>query len=319
MQKKTVKIIKYIISIFLLLSVFVYLFSNWHDIKSLIHVRLYYVFLLIPVMATSYLLLSANLFVLLKQRQPEIRWARWFRIHLIKRFMNMHLPQTGNVFEALATRDKFGVNLVDFTSSLVAVNWFSACFNCFAVTIFLALFSLVSGKDFGILLVCVFFIFTVLLITPWLMERSFHHLGKVPLPKFIRYCIEMGHEISENMSKDVLTPFVMAQLLSWNFLFFLNSILTIYLGFKALDLQIPFYNIIPFVVLNSVVGLVNILPANIGLIEYAYGAVGAMVNLELGVGILVSILFRVMSYGVFVFLFFILWGVEITNLNHSSK
>ena len=66
-----------------------------------------------------------------------------------------------------------------------------------------------------------------------------------------------------------------------------------------MGLQFQIYDIVPFVALSSMVGLVTILPGNIGIIEYAFGVVGSILSLPFGIGMLLSLLIRLLTYPVF--------------------
>lgn len=306
-RNKFWQITRYIIAAFLACSISYYLFDNWVNIKALVRVRLIYALFLMPVMSLSFVFLSANLFVLLKHRHPELKWASWFKYHIIKRFMNMHLPQSGNIYEAIKTKERFGVNLYNFTSSLGAVNLFAACFNCLISIIFLVILGAITNSYSQTLILSLAFILLLLVTIPLFLEIIFIHLGKFAFSEGIINILEKAHAIVINMKKDLLRQEIIFRLILWNTFFFINSAFTIYLGFRALDLHVSLNSLIPFVILNTIVGLVTILPSNIGLIEYSYGVVGTYINLPLGVGILLSIFFRLMAYIVFMAIFIVFW------------
>jgi uncharacterized protein (TIRG00374 family) len=233
--------------------------------------------------------------------------------------MNMHIPQSGNVYEAYKTNDKFGVSLTEFTSGIGAVNWFSACFNCLASTLLIVVLGIVTDFDAKPLLKVLLLILITLIFVPLILEFIFNHVGDRPMLPLFHKWLGIAHQIVKNMREDLMVHAVFFRLLLWNSLFFIANATVVFLGFHALGQNLSFADIMLFVILNSIVGLISLLPGNIGIIEYAYGAVGTLVNLPPEIGILVAVFFRMASYIVFILLFIVFWLISKRSLTDKAS
>ena len=305
MNKRLILIIRYLVALLMLISICIYFKRHQEMLRYLYNVNVKYCILLFPMIFLSYIIGSANLFILLKAKNKNIFWLKWFRFHFTKRFMNMHLPQSGNVYEAIKMKEKFGIDIFSYTKSFGAVNWFNACFNCAVSLIVLVAWTGLSGEMNFNIIVGILIILILLIIVPPLIDYCCLYARDIASPGAVNTLANKAHELVLSMRRDILKTHIFIKLLFWNSLFFCMSVGIIFIGFRTLDINIALKSLIPFVVLNTMVGLISILPGNIGIVEYAYGFIGSAINLSMSIGILLSLIFRLITYIVFLTTFLI--------------
>jgi len=214
----------------MLISIFVYFRTNQEMLKFLYNVDAKYCILLFPLIFLSYVIGSANLFILFKARYKNIIWLKWFRFHFVKRFLNMHMPQSGNVYEAIKMKEKFGIDIFSYTTSFGAVNWFNACFNC-AISLVVLLAWTGFSKEmnlsiiFGILLTLL-----LLIIVPPLIDNFCIRARRIAFPGAVKTYVSKAHELVRSMREDILNIHIFLRLLFWNSLFFCVSVGILFIG-----------------------------------------------------------------------------------------
>ena len=305
MKKKLIENVRYLIAILLVASIAVFLLKNKDKLELLYNINFMYCFLLLPCVFLTHLVGSANLFVLLKAKHQKLVWIKWIGFHLVKRFMNMHLPQSGNVYEAIKMKEKFGIDTFCYVSSFGAVNWFNACLNCFISFVLLLGWSGGGGQKNMFVIGGLLLLLIILIVVPLSLDFLFLHARKCSFPgTFDRY-VATAHQLVRSMREDIMDVRIFPRLLLWNILLFCVSTVSLFLGFRTLDVHVELNVLIPFVALNSMVALVSILPSNIGITEYAFGFLGDALNLAMTIGILLSLLFRLLTYVVFLATYFL--------------
>lgn len=310
MQKNLPLIIRYTVAILLAISLVLFLVKNKDSLSQLQTLDFTYCAILLPPVFFMFLFGSANFFVLLKAKHPELVWSKWLKFHLVKRFMNMQLPQSGNVYEALKMKEHFGINYFSYTSSFGALNWFNACFNCLIALVFTLLLGFRTQEKSIILLQAILLVLSGLVILPLILSSLFRHAATFGLPASVNRYLLKAHELVLSMKRDIMNTRAIPQLVLWNLIFFGNSIVILYCGFKALDLPIAFNVLMPFIVLNSILGLVAILPQNIGIAEYGYGFLGSSFDLSMAAGVLVALLIRLALYVVLLLFWLIFLAID---------
>lgn len=311
MKKRLILIIRYFVALLMLISISVYFKRNQEMLKFLYNVEIKYCILLFPLIFLSYVVGSANLFILFKAKYKNIVWLKWFKFHFAKRFLNMHMPQSGNVYEAIKMKEKFGIDIFGYTTSFGAANWFNACFNCTISLVVLLAWTGFSEEMnlsiiFGILLILL-----LLIVVPLLIDSFCIRARRIAFPGAVNTCASKAHELVRSMREDILKIHIFLKLLFWNSLLFCVSVGILFIGFRTLDVNIALKSLTPFVVLNTMTGLISILPGNIGIVEYAYGFLGSAFNLTISVGILLSLMFRIVTYVVFLVVFMVLASVRV--------
>jgi uncharacterized membrane protein YbhN (UPF0104 family) len=303
MKKRLKEILRYLVAGLLAASIVVFFVKNRSILPLLYDLKLTYCALLLVPVLLLYLIGSANLFVLLKTRHPDLIWFRWLRFHLVKRFMNMHLPQSGNVYEAMKVKEKFDIDLFGYATSFGAVNWFNAFFNCLISLLILVFSSGISPQKNIYLIGGLLLFLSVLIIVPLLLDHMFFHVGRISFSgAFTRY-INGAHTLIRSIREDIVDFRILPKLVFWNSMFFAVSIVTLFLGFRTLNINMELNGLISFGVLNTMVGMVSILPGNIGIIEYSYGFLGSAFQLSITSGILLSLVFRLVTYLVFIIVY----------------
>ncbi|RJQ27267.1 hypothetical protein C4565_05485 [Candidatus Parcubacteria bacterium] len=312
MSKRLAAFLRFLVSGLLILSILWYFAKNRSLLRMLAEVDLRYCALLLPLVLLLYVISSVNLFVVLKSKHPDLIWRRWVGFHFAKRFLNMHLPQSGNVYEAVKTKERFGIEFLSYAASLGAVNWFNACFNCLAALLLFIVLAISTGSGTMSIMGSLALLLAALALGPLALDYLFSHVRWASCPGILLRFLQGGHQLVQAMRADIFRASVLPQLFGLDLLFVGVSTVTIAVGFKALGVSLGIKALLPFVILNTIVGLVTILPGNVGLIEYAFGLLGSAYDMTMASGIFLSLLLRVASYVVFliIYLFFLITHKE---------
>jgi uncharacterized membrane protein YbhN (UPF0104 family) len=287
---------RYVVIFLLVASIFIYFSNNIDSLKYFKNITALNFICLTVSIFFMYIFASINLFILLKARQPELSWLKWIRYYLVKRFLNMHVPQAGNIYEAVVLRDKFDINLIDYGASFSAVNWIAISFNLGLITIFSGVDYFMNDVTTGTLFVVVLTIFLSMLIMPFFLELFFRRMTFFKKSSVLCKLIESLHKMLKIMKQDLFSVRIMLSLMFWSSMLFVSTVISLYYAFQSIGVDANFWQLIPFVLLSLLMSMISIIPGNIGVGEYAFGFLGAAYNMDLSAGIILSIVFRVATY-----------------------
>jgi len=221
---------------------------------------------------------------------------------LISRFINLHMTQGAILYRSLYLKNQFGFSYTKSISLNVFFTWFETVLLLVFALIVFSLYdpSFIIGP-FSILYFLSISVF-IFLITPFIARRCFStHTGKYQKIQWLFDKFrELASDITDNM-KDLsfITKFILYSLVT-----FLLQITWISICTQALALDINLSGIVLLVVVIQLSGLVRIIPGNLGITELASGAVTEIIGWNLGVGIIISVIQRVVVY-----LSFLIWGI----------
>jgi len=212
------------------------------------------------------------------------------------------MTQGAILYRSLYLKNQFGFSYTKSISLNVFFTWFETVLLLVFALIVFSLFdpSFIIGP-FSILYFLSISIF-VFLITPFIARRCFStHTGKYQKIQWLFDKFrELAADITDNM-KDIsfITKFMLYSLVTFILQIAWMSICT-----QALALDINLSGIVLLVVVIQLSGLVRIIPGNLGITELASGAVTEIIGWNLGVGIIISVIQRVVVY-----LSFLIWGI----------
>lgn len=293
-----IKLVKNSIVAILIVSIFYYFWVNAESLDRLLSgIDIYKFLFLVVFMLLSYIVSSFSLFIVLKVKNPSLKWVGLLRFFMMKKLINMHLPQSGHVYEAIRLKEEFDVKYIDYAACFSVVAWLSACFNLFIAFMASCYMTVFNEEKVNSIVLGVFALVLVASLTaPFLVNIVFKRLPGL-ISKESRWgVIENINRLLSIVKNDLITVSVLPLLVASLTLQFMVIIFYMYYGLGSIGEHVGFFEIIPFVALSVILGLVNVVPGNIGINEYAYGILGSQYHMELSAGIVLSLLFRVAGY-----------------------
>lgn len=229
--------------------------------------------------------------VLVRFAKREIDLWRWFELFVLGRFLNLFMPQAGNVYRALELRRRFDIGVQEFLVAFVNAPWLAMVLNFLfgaaavallapevplaGVPLYLALLAaaLVSALAPLVALTLLPLVPQRFRATAWLRARLSEMVG-VTLASLRerRYLLRVG---------------------AWTLVSFVQASAMLYVGFVALGIEVGVAEAIAFYVLLQLATYLQVTPGNLGLQELAFGALSAGFGASVSDGVLVSALVRV--------------------------
>ncbi len=215
----------------------------------------------------------------------------WFKVFILGRFLNLFVPQAGNVYRAMKLKTDHNISITRYIASFSSFAWMDTTFNLFCASIIILILN-PGLKIENIIAWQIMAVFTVILIlAPIIAERILRRM---------RFKNRWLNWLSTKLS-EVLTV-TLANLKDPKFLFDVIAlgifvlIVTagfFYLSFYSFDIHMDLPTLSVFYALFKLGSIVNITPGNIGVQEVAYGFLADSLGIGMAKGILVALFIRV--------------------------
>ncbi len=232
--------------------------------------------------------------VLEKCSGTRIRFRAWFRIFILGRFLNVMVPQSGNIYRSVRLKEEHGVSYTRYVSAYVSSAWMGSCLSLLLAAAAIGLLRPQLRLGSIPALYMVLGLGALFGSTPFLAERVARTIGSVP-----RYLSWLHGKLSELLQvaiENLRDPGYMGRFCLVTLLMFTQACLVFYLCFSALGIEVGVAEVALFNVLWRLSTYVNLTPGgNVGLLEIAFGLLGEQIQLGMGVGILFSLVQRAVS------------------------
>ena len=222
--------------------------------------------------------------------QPVGFW-RWTKLFIIGRFLNLFIPQAGNVYRAVELRRRFDVRIQDFLVAFVNAPWLAMILNFLFGAVLVGLLVPgvpVAGWPLWLLLVGA----TVATALAPLVA-----LAILPLfPSRFKATAWLQDRLREMVTvtfESLREPRYLAWVTWWTFVAFVQASVMIGVGFAALGVPVGVAEAIAFYVLLQLTTYVQVTPGNLGFQELAFAALAAGFGASATDGVLVSTIVRV--------------------------
>ncbi|MDJ0951019.1 MAG: lysylphosphatidylglycerol synthase transmembrane domain-containing protein [Alphaproteobacteria bacterium] len=234
--------------------------------------------------------------VLQKCSGRALAYLAWFRIYVIGRFLNLVVPQMGNVYRGLRLKSELRVSYTSYASGLLSVGWLGAWCNLVAGVAVVGWLSpdlRVGGLSafWGLLALTL-----AVGIGPILLHRVLaliHPSGGLGALSWLRAKIAEAVGGAVGALRD--GRYVGAILLLSAAQFAIACAI-FFACFEALGITVGAGELVLFYVLLQFSTYVNITPGNLGVQEIAFGLLADAIHIGMGEGMLVSALLRVTGY-----------------------
>ena len=222
--------------------------------------------------------------------RPVGFWA-WTRLFVLGRFLNLFVPQAGNVYRAVELRRRFDVRVQSFLVAFVNAPWLAMILNFAFGALFVGLLApsvLVAGWPLWALLLAATLVTALAPVVALLALPLF--------PERIRWAAWLRTRLREMVDvtlQSVREAGYLARVTLWTFLAFVQASAMLWIGFVALDLPVGVAEAIAFYVLLQLATYVQVTPGNLGIQELAFAALSTGMGASVADGVLVSTLVRV--------------------------
>ncbi len=266
--------------------------ARGEDLRSLRDVQPGFLALLL-VMQVFYLGVQSARFhvVLVRFAEQPVGFWPWTRMFVIGRFLNLFIPQAGNVYRAVELRRRFDVRIQDFLVAFVNAPWLAMILNFAFGALFVGLLAggvEVAGWPLWLLLTAA----TVVTSLAPLVA-----LAILPLfPQRIRVAAWLRARLQEMVGvtlQSLREPRYLWRVTLWTLIAFVQASAMLWVGFVALGVPVGIAEAIAFYVLLQLATYVQVTPGNLGLQELAFAALSAGFGATATDGVLVSTIVRV--------------------------
>ena len=289
------KIINIIASIFFIFFTLVILYKNISDIPPIQTMN----FLYLPLCFLSYsifLLIAANRYLILVKKfgLEKIQFGLWFKIYILGRFFNKFIPQAGNLFRAVILKSNHNFSYKKYTASMIAFQWIETVMNLSISLIIIQLFnpSLLLGPiraNFVVL-----FSLCIVLLSPFII-KFFLKIIKWKGDK-TQKLKKIFNEIVDSIINGFLDIIFFSKIILWGLLSMLLMTVFFLFIFNFINIFPGFVTICIYMSLMRLILIFHFIPGNLGIQELLMGFLTEATGIGIGVGIVFSLIMRIIVY-----------------------
>jgi uncharacterized membrane protein YbhN (UPF0104 family) len=240
-----------------------------------------------------YLVVQSGRFhvVLLRFADQHVGFWPWLQLFVLGRFLNLFLPQAGNVYRAVELKRRFGVGYQPFVVAFLNAPWLAMLLNFVFGALILAVVA--PGAPLGawhlwLVLAAAAVVtaaapFAALLVLP-LVPRRWRPLA---------WLHDRLREMVRATLDSLRDPRYLVLVTAWTAVAFVQASAMLWFGFAALGSEVGAAEAIAFYVLLQLATYLTITPGNLGVQELAFGALAVGVGGAAVDGVVVSGLLRV--------------------------
>ncbi len=229
--------------------------------------------------------------VLVRFARRPVGFVPWLRLFTIGRFLNLFVPQAGNVYRAVELRRRFGVGYQDFVAAFVNAPWLAMVLNLALGAVAVAVLqpsAAIGGWPLWLVLAGATLLGAV---------APFVVLAALPfVPRGWRPLAWVRARLAEMVQATLASlrdPRYLGRVFVWTFVSFVQASAMLWYGFAALGSPVGVAEAIAFYVLLQLATYLPVTPGNIGVQEFAFGALAAGFGADAVDGVVVSGLVRV--------------------------
>ncbi len=270
------------------------LLQNPAPLKQLASLPLWMWLALLPLALLNYVFVAARMALAVGQAGGvKIAQRVWFRIVVLGQFLNLLVPQLGNVYRGLTLKREFGVSYQTYATGLFMFVWLDTTFGfglCLLVLAVLAPGLKLAGMP---VLPVIAVVLVALMFAPFLAAKL---LGKLRLgPGRLANAQARANALLVTSMSSFRSPGFTLRFLAASALVMADQSLILWLCFRAVGLPIDPESAALFQVVIKLSNQVIVTPGNLGVTEMAFGLLGAAAHGgSLEYGIAAALVFRML-------------------------
>jgi uncharacterized membrane protein YbhN (UPF0104 family) len=255
--------------------------------------------------------------VLEKCSGRHIEFLSWFHLFIVGRFLNLFMPQAGNLYRGFELRRRFDVTVTSYLTALFAAAWVAAVVN-FAIGTNVVLVARPNLQLGGISVGLVLGVAAVLTAAvPVAGARALARLdASVTRFGWLRARFMALLQVAVGSIQD---PRYLVRIIGWSVTVFAQAVFIYRVCFSAVGVDIGMAEIAAFYAILQVTTFVMITPGNLGVQELAFGALGAGIGAGAVEGVIVSALLRITGIAAVVALATPLGGLRLLKATRKSR
>jgi len=289
------KLLQVFIILAFLMLIIRYFASHQEELQLLKNFKLKNILFLIFLTFLSYVCYAyLVLLILVRQGLQKMRTLEWFKIFMISRFINFHITQGANIYRSIILKKKFGFSYTNYVSAVTFLAWYSTLTALlFCCLLILGINFRLAINNYNILL-----ILGTMTIFIFAMPFSLNSMTKYfqPKNKMFIWLNEKTTNILNQFNDNIADSTLIIKMTVVSLLVFILNTIMIYVGFIQTKIWLGLEEISLFTVILTISKYLNIVPGNIGLIEYACGYLSQSLGGRLSNGIIVSGVLRIIEY-----------------------
>lgn len=265
----------------------------------------------------AYLVLQSGRFhVVLRQVAPQrVPFWPWLQLFVLGRFLNLFVPQGGNVYRGVVLKRRFAVPYTRFVTAFVNAPWIAMVLNFALGALLVTLLTprtTVAGWPLGLLLGLAA-----------LIAAAAPLLGSLVLPRLPRgwrwsaWAHARVREVLGVTLESLGDARYLWRVSAWTVAAFGQAVLMLWVCFAALGTQVGLAEAVAFYVLLQLATYLTITPGNLGVQELAFGFLAVGLGSGAVDGVLVSALLRVTGVIALVALALPLGGMQALRASRS--
>lgn len=220
--------------------------------------------------------------------QRKLTFQSWFRVFMASRFLNLTVPQAGNVYRGMELKNAYQISYTAYLGSLFASVWIGLSINFLLSATALALFVRQRITLYGLPAAPMMLAGAIASLgLPMLLSKATRAL---PLSLRQRSGVVFESTLAALRDLRFLSAFFAISLAS-----FVVALAAVGIGCAALGLSLEIGLLVLFQVVLQLTTIVIITPANLGVAEITTGVVGQLLGTGLGAGIVLAALLRLTS------------------------
>ena len=274
--------------------------------------------LLLVALQVVYLVVQSGRFhvVLVKLADTRVGFGAWLQLFVIGRFLNLFLPQAGNVYRAVELKRRHGVGYTRFAAAFVNAPWVAMVLNFALGAAVVALAqpaARVGGWPLAALLALAAGVTAAAPLVAALL---------LPLvPRRFRLLAWLHGRLSEMVAVTLGSLRDVGYLLrvvAWTLAAFVQATAMLWVGFVALGSDVGLAQAVAFYVLLQLATYLPLTPGNLGVQELAFGVLAAGLGSAAVDGVIVSALVRVTGVIALVALALPLGGLQALRASRAA-
>ncbi len=272
------------------------IFALWSDpepVQKLLHTPPQVVVILCLLVAVNQALMTWRFLLAFEQAGGRgVSFARWFQLTCVGQFLNLFVPQLGNVYRGVMLKREHSVPYTAYASMLFAYVWLDLLMGVTIAFVVIAAFDSALRLAGVPVLLWLLLVITGLFGAPILMGRV---LDRVRAGGFLA---RLQHRLAALLAATqtgLKKPIFLLRVLLVNVFSTAGQVATYWFCFRAVGSHISLSALIVFQVFAKLSNQVIITPGNLGLNELAVGVLARASNQTFEQGIAVSILVRAVS------------------------
>jgi len=266
-----------------------------------------------------YLVMQSGRFhvVLVQLADRAVGFWPWLRLFVVGRFLNLFVPQAGNVYRGVELKRRFDVPYTRFFAAFVNAPWVAMVLNfAFGAVLLGALQPAVSVSNVPLWL-ALGAAAVATLAAPFVLALL------LPLaPQRIRWVAWLHGRVSEMLQVTLASlrdARYVGRVVAWTAAAFGQAVVMLWVCFAALGVTVGLAEVVAFYVLLQLATYVAVTPGNLGLQELAFAGLATGLGGGAVEGVLVSGLVRVTGVVALVALALPLGGVEALRASRAQR